>query len=68
VSRGALCTARVLSVLFLTFDAVIKVLRLEIVAQSAVELGRTRLRACTASRRTSRHLRVAPGLLEGGGE
>ena len=28
-----------LVVLFLTFDAVIKVLRLEIVAQSAVELG-----------------------------
>jgi DoxX-like family len=42
VSRGALWTARMLSalgVLFLTFDALIKVLRLEIVVQSVVELG-----------------------------
>lgn len=42
VSAGARWTARVmatLGVLFLTFDAVIKVVRLDVVAQSAVELG-----------------------------
>ena len=42
VSQGALWTARVmatLGLLFLTFDAAINVLRREIVAQSARELG-----------------------------
>ena len=49
MSRGALWTARVrsdLGVLFLTFDAVIKVLRLEIVAQSAVERRLARRSKC----------------------
>ena len=55
MTRGALSTARVLSalgVLSLTFDTMIQVLRLEIVALSAVELDRTPCGACTASQRT----------------